>query len=417
MLCNVAGAFSAKQTSVFYMKRVTCSIAAIVLILAAASVRGPVSAATADPHAYFNSLLARSDYWKSYALRDDAELLSYRASKVKRAWVTYDAVLDAAKVLIPVFNPDAGTSITTALDRTATTLTFANSVAGLNNLRALKIDDEIMVISGNKVSQGSSISVLRGQHGTTAAPHAASSPVYFSTNSLMNIVKLPLGTEDGHSYVFTWDTLWTPSWMGLNYNLKTFQFTNNDSLWLQVDTRMNGVTGNNRHTDSFDAARDVAAVGGRYLPVCCGPAIWDPANSGQAGPNVTVVSQIEPQTGAFVVAPNRWTRYWVQINQRPNDYDQMSMWVADETHAAVKVFDQLQLSVRPGGTRPNSIDAFWLEFNTSANALPEGRGELTAYMRNFVALRDVADVRTLLQQPNTSGIVGPMPPTNLRIVR
>jgi hypothetical protein len=404
-----------------------------------------VLASTSDPHAYFNALAVRADLFKAYSLRDQAQLDELKASRTRRAWVTYDPAADtdaqrqdAAKVVVPDF--DAFSQLARALTAGETTmqLTASNSLmtGALSNSRAVKIDQEIMIVSrqsGVPITD-STVTIQRGQHGTIAAAHTAGANVLLSVNSLINIPKLPLRTVDGHTYLFTWDAYWTESFLfgrtGIS-NYKTWQFTNNDSLWLQVDTRFTGMSGGSTNagatgasikTPSFNQTTDIGVAGARGYNVLGGPADWLLSNGNQSGPGVSYDSTLTPQVGTFVIYPRTWTRYWVQIEQRANDYDLMSMWVADETRDPVKLFDRLPLSVRPTGTRPNTIDYFWLEYNTSDNALKPGRGSMVAYMRNFVALQDAASPTALLVRPFAGTplpppTAGPAAPTNLRIVK
>ena len=53
-------------------------------------------------------------------------------------------------------------------------------------------------------------------------------------------MRLPLGTEDGHSYFFTWDGYWTDSYLGAGrFNHKAFQFSSGsrdgDAIFLEPD--------------------------------------------------------------------------------------------------------------------------------------------------------------------------------------
>jgi hypothetical protein len=95
------------------------------------------------------------------------------------------------------------------------------------------------------------------------------------------------------------------------------------------------------------------------------------------------------------------------------------MWVADETHDPVQTLMNVPVSVRPTGKTPNSIQKFWLEFNTSTDAYTRlDNRELVAYVRNFVALRDTADPRPLLARPvpGAAAAPGPSAPRNVRIL-
>ncbi len=119
----------------------------------------------------------------------------------------------------------------------------------------------------------------------------------------------------------------------------------------------------------------------------------------------------------FCFAPNQWVRFFVNLKQRANDYDYVDMWVADETRDPIQVLMNVPISVRPTGRTPNSIQKFWLEFNTSTDDyLRLDNRPLVAYFRNFVALHDGRS-----PQPAHSagawctGVDGPAAPRNVRI--
>jgi hypothetical protein len=117
-------------------------------------------------------------------------------------------------------------------------------------------------------------------------------------------------------------------------------------------------------------------------------------------------------------------RFFLLLRQRANDYDPVDMWIADERRDPVQVLMNVPVSVRPTGGTPNSIAKFWIEFNSSNDDLfrTDSR-DLVAYVRNFVALRDVRDPRSVLVRPVPGSLPappgpagpGPSPPTNLRI--
>ena len=66
----------------------------------------------------------------------------------------------------------------------------------------IKVDSEIMNLSA---VNGATLTVTRGFFGTTPASHAAGTTVAGSTNSLQNQVWLPMASENGHTYLTTWD--------------------------------------------------------------------------------------------------------------------------------------------------------------------------------------------------------------------
>ena len=370
-------------------------------------------AAAEGPHDYFNALVKRADHWKSYSLRSQEQMLEYRHSGGRDLGVTYDPAndsypkrQDAAKVTIPEFSPKQWAELAKPLGLADTqvvlTATNAQMSSTLTHNRALKIGDEIVRVvreSGVGITDNT-VRVLRGQHGTAAKSHAAATSVRFSATYLLNQLRVPVGTEDGHTYLFTWDTWWGREFdydnTGIG-NYKTFQF-GAPLYWFQIQTDFRDAPGS-----------DIGAVGGLASP-------GNQSRSEAFGPNVESNYPLKPQIGSFNVRPDTWTRYWLLVEQRAGGWDPTTMWVADENRDAVKIFDAIQLNV------PDSISMFSLEFNTSANELQAGRGTLVAYVRNWVALRDARNTSELLQRPG-AGIPLPPPPDgkpgaprNLRII-
>lgn len=298
------------------------TVLVIACVLACAAPRALV--ADGDPHAYFDALVKRPDHWKSFSLRDQAQLLTYRAADSKAASVTFDPARDqypyrqdAAKVLVPAYDP-------------------AVTVGG---------------------------------------------------NSIGNQTWLPLGTENGHTYLATWD-----AWYGDELrrdlsgltNWKTFQFDaprkvgGRGTIWFEVRTRF----------DLAPTRADVARIDARGY-------------STPIGPNVTKGQPLTPAAGTFVVTPRTWVRYWFKIVQRADGWDLVSLWAADERHEAVPLIDGRQFEAYAGITR------FRLEFNTSQDPVKVGRGPLVAYVRNFVMLRDPVGEGALFVRPLAGVPVSP----------
>lgn len=326
------------------------------------------------PHAYFEMLSARPDCMAAYSLRDKAQLEEFKNSKRKPQRVTYDPAADtdprrqdAAKIVVPA----------------------------------------------GKVSLG-------------------------------NTVRLPIGTSDGTTTLVTWD-----AWFGREFrfentsigNYKTFQFASpKDRIWFEVRTRFK--QDEERQTKRAQNIRRRAALraGERHAQTqpaesvpspskaerpkrraarkqaeaaaeepAAAPDLTRPADSGDIigmvdargyggqdkpfGPNVTNSAPLSPQIGTFAVQPETWTRYWALIEQRANDWDLVSLWVADEHHDPVQILDRLQLSVK------GSVDQFWLEYNTSSKGKGAALPERVGYARNVVMLRNVKDVASLLVRP------------------
>jgi hypothetical protein len=388
---------------------------------------------SSDLHAYFDEMVARPDHWKSFSLRDHAQMLAYRISERRPLAVTYDPQndtdphrQDAAKVVIPAFDPMAFAELAVPIgpDDSAIVLTATDAAlsGAMTNQRALKVGDEVMLVVRQPSSpiRNGTVNVVRGQHGTTAEAHASGVPVYPSTNSLLNILRLPMGTADGHTYLVTWDAFFTSSFLFAahgNNIYKTFQLVS-DNIWFEVRTPFNG--GFRRNVPpGFDPTIHISAVDVRTYNRIGGtttyvPVPQTPNQRGFAGPLVTDDAPVSPQVGHFIVHPNRWTRFWVLIDQRANDYDPVSLWVADEQQNAVKILDKIPLSVRP-----RNIEWFWLEYNSSTNPIVPGRQAMVSYVRNVVMLRDVANPTSVLQRPvggiRVSSARGPAAPSRVWI--
>jgi hypothetical protein len=383
-----------------------------------------VATAESEGNAYFEALVARADHWKSYSLRDPAQL-TYKnqggysdtnsTSIPNKLFVTYDPTQDAAKVTIPPFLE--GCSLTAAISATDTVIPVGCVQLYWNGgtKRAARIGGEIVSVAQAPDATAKTLTVGRGAFGTAAAPHPAGTNVEYNTNSLSSQVHVPLGTSDGNSYVFTWDALWTNSYLnsGLT-NHKAFQF-GSDGVWFEPQTGFDGAA-----KSGFSQSTAVAVLTARTYNWIGGSADWSQTDGNAAGPGVLTDNYMTPRLTMPTIYPDRWTRFWVRVDQRANNYDLVSLWMADEQQAPMQVYKDLPLSVRP-----KMIQDFWLEFNTSTDSYVRGPGQrdYVAYVRNFVALRNTADVSSLLLRP-AAGIPasgGPLPvptaPGNLRIIR
>lgn len=407
---------------------VTAVLLAVVSLAVGWQGQSNVASAQGDQHAYFNALVKRSEHWKSYSLRSPAQLEckksgGYAVSCTDEKWVTYSPTTDtdphrqdAAKVRIPAFTTMTTTlaSPASASDSSLTIVPYSASVIG--DKKVIKIDNEVMTIISR--TSDTTISVVRGDFGTTPAPHAAGAAVRRNVNSLTNQVRVPLLTEDGHSYLFTWDGYWTDSYMNMwPMAHKAFQFGSGGSggnqIWLEPQTDFTGY-----QDTCFNKAIHAFSAQYRSYNAANTLSDWMATDGNQVGPG-TINSQLKPKVGQFCAKPNMWTRWWVRINQRTNNWDDLDAWVADETTEAVQILRGLKISVRTTGPTPNQIADFWLEFNTSTSThIRLDQRDLVAYVRNFVALRDVGDVNSLLVRPvpGAEPIAGPAPPRNVRIL-
>jgi hypothetical protein len=382
-------------------------------------------AAAGDPNAYFNALTSRGDTWTANSLRSQALIDGVSAYK-PNPWVTYDSAQDAAKAVIPPFVGFVSTASVGADRITFSRALTYNEKNAMAKLRGLRVDNEIMTVInyttfGQQFADGdTSVIVNRGQFGTAVASHAPGATSYLSQNSLMDQLRVPLGTSDGNRYLFTWDTRYDTSYLGYDLNTlpvshKEFQLTaGKNTIWLETQTRADGDDGIGK-VSGFDRATHVAVISGRY---------YADAAAGSTYSGLTNTGEIQPQAGRFFVRANVWTRFWWLIDQRAGDYDYCTLWVSDENTPPVKIFDNMALNARLDGSGVGTIAMWWLEQNTSYDLYRGSTRDLVSWTRNFVALRNPGDVTPLLLQPlagvpsapDPSSTTAPKPPTNLRIV-
>ena len=190
---------------------------------------------------------------------------------------------------------------------------------------------------------------------------------------ISGLVRFPIQSGPG-LVLITWDAWWGPEWVGVDddfANMKTFQIASpfwDGHRWLEIRNRFR------RSPDDSISSIDVRTY------------------SNILGPEITDRAPVTPQAGVFNINAATWTRFWVQVEILPDDLDRVTLWVADETRDAVTVLDRVRID-----TGSNSIEAFWLEYNSSGRR--EGGETLVGYTRNLVVLRGVSDPRSLFQRP------------------
>lgn len=395
-----------------------------------------------SPHAYFDSLVARADHWKSYSLRSAAQLArpkdgGFAQSNSSPLAVTYNPgedldphAQDAAKVVIPAFSLTSKSKLVAPISATDLTLRLSDlggdvtKVATSLNAKGdqFRIGHEIVIAATDQYPLDRSTGILtlsqRGALGSVAVPHTPGELIYNSSNSLSNQVRVPFDSYDGATWVITWDAYFTDSYLNNGIGaFKAFQLSSSKAIWLEPQVHFNGA-----HVDKarFDPARHVGTAGQvRSYGATGGPTLYSQSDGNQNGPGMTHNQPVRPSVNPFfVVNANRWTRWWIRIVQRANDYDSFDLWMADEQVGPVQIYANVPVSVRDG-----KIDQFYVEFNTSTDALPPGRltdlRDLVAYVRNIVILRDPPeDLSPFLARPGAGPQVLPSPrppaPRNLR---
>ena len=441
------------------MIRYACSILSVLLLWVFATTTVPDGnvLAQGDQHAYFNALVTRSDFYKGYSLRpkagapagsvyDEKQLLGKHDGGLHVGScppsVTYDAAMDAAKSPIKAFQQPGvcqGPSLTVPVPASTSgahervTLSAVTSTWGPPMQRQVLIENEVLEIRSCTIAEGGdgargyiaangTLCVIRGQYGTAASAHPAGIKPGVSTNQINNYLRIPVGTADGNTYLFTWDGYWTTSYLGLgkwDSGQKTFQFTDKSEsklfepkLWF--DTTISG----------FDPQKHVGAVAARsYNSLNTGQNTWAETNGNTLGPGIPSHEDVK-RVGNFIIKPNTWTRWWVRIEQRANDWDYLDMWIADEATNPVQILSQIPISVgRSLDPAKQSVGFFWFELGNSSTGWKRGDlRDLTAYFRNWVVLRNPPAVHTLLLRPIPGSSPPPpesflvSPPTNLKII-
>jgi hypothetical protein len=363
-----------------------------------------VSAVATGQHAFFEAARLRSDWVRGYSLRPpgtghplstdpyyDKQLngnndggfhlmgcdpaLSDLKFTYNYGADTDPHKQDAAKSAIPSFNRPGnctGHTLTQALSASTTnatdiiSLTDTTATYGPVNQRQIRIDDEVMKFRPCTAAEGGvrtdsyshwiesqdKLCVLRGQYGTTAAAHSVGTVARLSGNAFVNFLKLPLNTEDGYTYLITWDAYFTDSYLAFKFDQgqKTFQFTKGtgtENKLFEPKVRFDCRNGANVAVAGCGTSHVGAVAARAYNSInAAGITAWSETNGNTLGPNaLTTITDMAPQPGNFIIRPNVWTRWWVKVKQQANDFDLFSMWVADENNDPVLIFDSIPFSV------------------------------------------------------------------------
>ena len=382
-------------------------------------------------HDYFNALVVRGDTIGSASLRG----ANHHKCPAEGGFATrcdadvdysgaYDAAHDAMRITIPTFTEWYETirvQFTTALNATditstPTALVYVGDLTGRHLL--LPTGEIVYVTAFNSTTK--IVTITRGLFGTTKATLAANTPVKVSTNgnSGHQPIKFAgnqgttiMSTTDGNTYLFTGDVKFDSSYMtgaggsGLtNYKAWTIRDgTGGGNKWYEIQT----VFSNTVNSPCFVAGQTIASIRSRtYVGNYTGAATWADSNGAQAGPGVTNNSLIPGNNDQFCIQPSKWTRYWLRIEQRANDYDYISLWFADEDTAPFQVYNQVPLSLR--GTGINHLN-FEMGSSTKAYVRPSISYDLISWARNVWvggvaglasagAFSD-ANMKTLMEQP------------------
>ncbi len=295
-----------------------------------ASKQFSLTALSSGSHAYFNSLITSTSLFKAVSLRPISTVTStsspYWSNQLNKggggfAATAYDpheplaftynpgsdthvSAQDACKHILPPFIrvssnaliadvSSAATGDVTVLQCSTVTTSYA---VGFE----MKIDDEVMTITARDLTLDT-ITVTRGQHGTTAAAHTSGAATKRITHTTPSILRIPVNTGDALSrYLFTWDAYYTDSYVATGLtNHKYFQIASGGSaIWLETN---NAYAPGSAEIGSFVSGVDVAALQARSYSA----AVETPCTNREP---------IEPISNTFAVKPNKWTRYWQLVD-------------------------------------------------------------------------------------------------------
>jgi hypothetical protein len=414
-----------------------------------------VSAIATGQHAYFEALRLRPDWWKGYSLRPQAGVTSatnpYYEKQLNAANngglhakdcvpATADARAiydyandtdphrqDAAKVNIPSFQQVGtceGHTLTAPLSASAAGaadvvfLTDTTSTYQSLNTRQLLIDNEIMKFRICTAAEGGTyptgaywrvdaqnkLCVTRGEYGTTAAAHSIGAVAKLSGNALVNYLEPHIDSVDGYTYLITWDAYFTDSYLKFSWDQgsKSFQITQgsgNDNKEFEPKVRYDCRNGANVQVVGCTKGQQVGAVAARIynsFNPASGPSVWSETNGNLVYPGefTSVSADAYPQDGNFIIRANVWTRWWIRVRQKANDFDVLSMWVADENTEPSLIFDEVRISVS-GTLDParQEMDKFQFALGNSSTEFKRGfdaSGNLfdfISYFRNWAVLR------------------------------
>jgi hypothetical protein len=402
-----------------------------------------------ERNAYFEAMIARPDCTKAHSLRpragDTDPASPYFQDQLNLQYSTkggllarkclgiveYDPAHDATVLRIDPFQTpggcDPGYVLTAPLLASTPgaseviSVKTVTSTFGPPGQRQIRVDDEVLELRPLTIEEGGDgirayaaiagiLGVIRGQYGTEAVAHDAGAQVRISANSLNPYLHIPIKTEDGHSYLWTWDELWDSSYLGLgkwNAAQKTYQLRNGkDAKLFEPRIRFDGGTPGVSRPANFDPMKHVGAVDVRlYNSSYDGSADWTQSNGNTLGPGFELDASntyLKQQVGTFAVEANVRTRWSILLEQRKDDWDAISLWVADVNTDPVLIADRVLISVSGGGSN-QSLRFFDFEHADSTTGyLRGGLFPLNSFACNWVQLTDPGDIAGLLQRPPAS---------------
>lgn len=396
----------------------------------------PTDPPIADPEDY-DSLIAHPNFYKGFSLRPrvgapitspyyEKQLLrpglgGYRASNdpATPSYMIYDPThdtdshkQDAMKLFIPGFSrynglggdyEKGGFILQAPLGVADTTIPcpqITGSFSPWVQKAFLSESGEIIKITAidtvNKI-----FTVTRANFGSIASTYPAGAIFGTNYNTIPVNIRLPIGTQDGHSYLFIYYFYLTDSFLNTGLTNHKAQNLISNGIWFEPDFSYQGGTGAAKIA-GFDKNTYIAAFQVRSYNIITGGAGPYPSGTdpkGYCGPGVTDNEPLSPQINTFAILPNVWNKVFIHLQQRAGDYDLVSTWIADETRGPILIHNQLPLSIRES---VDSVSELVMEFNTSTQACTRGNRMLVGYMKNVAVMKDLSDITPFLVKPRTT---------------
>ncbi len=286
-------------------------------------------APTSGGHAYFDTMIARADYYTGYAMRPVAgqdqyypdghahagkrnpyyanQLTSYSAgTSPHSASNTGGYVNTTSGFNTYLYNPGADTHAeaqdalrthlntwvtgftlkTAMLDSdTSMTLTTVPSSTLRNNGISWLIDNEVVITNGTSGqvldgTGGITMPILRAQNLTSAVAHSAGVAIKRCNNVFWPQFRPPVGTSDGNTYLFSWDFYvplehMRPLGPPMDY-YKAFQFGSTGAgstpNWLELQTRW--LVGSAYQPPTYNRDTHIGVATWRYYGALTSQADW-----------------------------------------------------------------------------------------------------------------------------------------------
>jgi hypothetical protein len=334
---------------------------------------------------------------------------------------THPFAQDAMKTLVYTWVDNFVVKTAITPEATVVHLQITTDTTYIENGSSILVDDEVMYVLSipNNTGQpsdgagGRYVTVTRAYASTAAVYHPTTSFARRSNNSIWPQWHPPIGTANGFAYLITHDCYITSDYMPAPFQaFKAFQLgSTTGGNWLEQQIRFS--MNENYQPPSYDPAVHVGVATWRGYGNITTESNWVTACSGKVGDygrytydqgimsgkkdplsgQLNAVPPLVGENGGFLLYPNRWFRTWWFYKQNLNDWDDMTIFMADEVQEPRQELYPMKMSI--DGAATGSISKFWVELLTSK----------TEFTRPWVGLYDSpADLPPLAMYHKNLGV-------------